>query len=104
VKGKCAIDSPVPVDNDIPESSHRMDFVPHELGEQPLIHEMQKDIFVFTGYAQIKIRIEDSADIKYILNGKFNSLVDTIFYQTKVPEFFHRLWQIFCSVEIIRIF
>jgi len=44
---------------------------------------MQKDIFVFTGYAQIKIRIEDSADIKYILNGKFNSLVDAIFYQTQ---------------------
>lgn len=73
------IDRPVPVHDNISESTHPMDFVPHGPADETMIHEMHQDILVITGYSKSEIRVNDGADIKHILNGKFDSLVDPVF-------------------------
>jgi len=87
-KRKSVVNCPVPVDNNIPEPSHRTYLFLHIRCDQPLIHQMQEDILIFSGDTQIEICIQDSADIKDILNGKFNPLVDAVLYKPQVPEFF----------------
>lgn len=57
VKSKGIVDRPVPVDNNIPESSHRVDLFLHFRCEQAFIYKVNEDILIFPGYSQVKIRI-----------------------------------------------
>lgn len=73
------IDRPLPVHDNIPESTHPMDFVLHGPADQAMIDEMHQDILVIAANSKSEIRVDDGADIKNILNGKFDSLVDPVF-------------------------
>jgi len=57
VKSKGIINRPVPVDNNISESSHRVDLFLHNRGDQSLVHQMKENILVFPGYSLVNIRI-----------------------------------------------
>lgn len=92
MKCKSIINIPVPVNNDIPYPSHFMYLFLHYRTDNPLVDKMQKDVLIFTGNSECKIGIKDGTDIEYILNSKFNPLVDRIFYKTQIPEFFRAFW------------
>jgi len=84
---KGIVNRPVPVHDNSPESSHPVNLLLQGQADKTIIQKVHKDVFVVPGNVECEIRLDDGADIKNILNGKFRSLVDTVFHKAGVTEF-----------------
>jgi len=74
------VDGAVPMHNDIPETFHSLQFLSHLSAKHASLHQVDEDIFIGSRNAKMEIGIQDGADVKDILDGVLQPLVNTVFH------------------------
>jgi len=61
---KLIINGPVPVHDNIPETTHSMDLFLHRVADNPVSGQMVQDVLILSRDPEIEIGIDDGADIE----------------------------------------